>query len=158
VNFNNYSNGILVHQGFYSVYNSIRQQLFEWWNQYGSNIKYLYLTGHSLGGATSTLCAFDFGNQTGTTSIVHYALASPRVGNPQFAQTFDQVSPYSIRVANTEDLVTNLPLAQFDGYTYEHVCITRGLVSFTKSLGSIKDNHIQAYDNLPICFQNVAPC
>ena len=51
----------------------------------------LYITGHSLGGALSTLCAADCARRTWRTtparpSIVHYSYGSPRVGNRAFAE------------------------------------------------------------------------
>lgn len=57
---NGYKDGILMHEGFYNIYISVRSQLWNWWTSNGANINTLYITGHSLGGALSTVCAFDF--------------------------------------------------------------------------------------------------
>jgi hypothetical protein len=57
---NGYEDGILVHKGFYNIYLSIRNQLWNWWEENKLWVKNLYITGHSLGGALSTLCGFDF--------------------------------------------------------------------------------------------------
>ena len=91
------SNGdpvVWVHQGFLDAYASMRSELLrlletvlageeEPWT--------LYVTGHSLGGALSTLCTYDCARRTwrGGVSrprIVHYNYGSPRVGNKAFAE------------------------------------------------------------------------
>lgn len=47
------------------------------------------MTGHSLGGALSTLCAFDCARRPWRRAprphLVHYNYGSPRVGNKAFA-------------------------------------------------------------------------
>jgi nuclear pore complex protein Nup85 len=47
------------------------------------------VTGHSLGGALSTLCAFDCARRSWRgvprPHLVHYNYGSPRVGNKAFA-------------------------------------------------------------------------
>lgn len=175
---NGYQNGILVHKGFYNIYLAARDKLWNWWNQNMFWVDTLYIIGHSLGGALSTICAFDFADAllnkepqitldmqyplqtTGTTGDtiklpIHYSFGAPRSGNPKYAEIFNQRMPASIRVNNTEDIVPQLPLATFNSYTYEQ---TGGNIPFTESLGSIADDHIEAYMNyLPICAQ-VAQC
>lgn len=149
---NGYENEVLVHSGFYNIYLAIRNQIWDWWNQNNSWIKTLYITGHSLGGALSTLCAYDF---AGVIAPVHYSFGAPRSGNSKYAQIFNQRVPTSIRVNNTEDIVTALPPAQWDNYNYEQ---TGGNVPFTVSLNSLADDHILAYQSyLPTCGE-VAPC
>jgi hypothetical protein len=173
---NGYESGVLVHQGFYNIYLAIRDKLWNWWNDNRSWITTLYITGHSLGGALSTLCAYDFaevflstgGNNSrtclkdcnGTKDCtiknlpIHYSIGAPRSGNPTYAQVFNQRLPTSIRINNTEDLAPQLPLATYSGWTYEH---TAGNVPFTTSLGSLADDHNIAYNNLPTCAE-VAAC
>jgi hypothetical protein len=142
---NNYIRGIRVHEGFYDVYISIRSKI---WNRYfeinkNNTVKNVYITGHSLGGALSTLCAFDFAGQIGNAMLIHYAFAPPRSGNPEYAYHFNRILPTSIRVVNTEDYVPNLPPSVFiSDYYYEQ---TTGEVSFTANLRSVAANHIQAY-------------
>lgn len=171
---------------------SIRDQLWDWWNNNQSCdfvapkgwVQTLYITGHSLGGALSTICGYDFAevffdrdcnvsaacnSQTCTPDIpnacddpciakslpIHYSFAAPRSGNTTYARTFNQRLPTSLRINNSEDVVPQLPPATWEGYTYEH---TAGNVPFTISLGSLRDDHIQAYYyHLPECPQ-VARC
>jgi hypothetical protein len=77
----------------------------------------LTICGHSLGGALATLLALDVAANTSFTNPAAYTYASPRVGDPSFADTYDQVVKNSFRVANRIDLVPKLPLPPF----YEHV-------------------------------------
>jgi hypothetical protein len=144
---------IKVHEGYYKIYKSIQKELQNWWQQNRGGKTNLFITGHSLGGAVSTLCAFDFTAQFRrdgvTIPITHYAMSSPRVGNVSFSKTFDRLSPYSIRVYNTEDIVPSLPPAIWDGLVYQHICANRGSVAFTRTLKSLSENHIDAYESLP---------
>jgi len=156
---NNYEPGIQVHKGFYGVYLAIREQL---WNLYKANenkIDELYITGHSLGGALSTLCAFDFAHYTTNKEqiLTHYSFAAPRSGNVAYSNKFNQMLPTSIRVYNTEDIIHSVPPAEFlGGYVYQH---TNYGVPFDVNLGSIGANHITAYtEYLPKCVDNKAPC
>jgi predicted lipase len=75
------------------------------------------ICGHSLGGAIVTLLALDLVANSAFKDPTVYTFASPRVGDPAFAGTYDQVVPKTFRVANRIDLVPKLPLPPF----YEHV-------------------------------------
>lgn len=147
---NNYKKGVDVHRGFYDLYMSCRNEL---WNIYNSNSvmqnsnlspsdsasqNQLIITGHSLGGALATICAFDF---AGTSPIV-YTFAAPRSGNDIYAKLNDNLNPYFLRVFNSEDVVPTLPPPIFGKYIYEHVGIP---ITFTSNLGSVSRNHIQSY-------------
>jgi triacylglycerol lipase len=115
----------------------------------------VFVTGHSLGGALATLAMCDLMAARPTAQM--YNFASPRVGDPAFARLFNAQAPIVWRIANTEDIVTNLPLATAVLSTssvprtalwrtvlvwylcdYEHVGAP---VSFTTQLGSIDLNH-----------------
>lgn len=148
-----------VHRGFYAIYMAIRCKLWSWWDSYGESVKRLFITGHSLGGALSTLCAFDFAEEIEPKNLIHYSFASPRVGNVEFSHQYDERVPYGFRVYNTEDLVVSLPPSTFMSNTYQHVCESHGGVPFTKSLGSLGKDHVDAYAKyMPICVDNRAPC
>jgi hypothetical protein len=164
---NGYEPGVLVHEGFYNIYLSIRNQLWNWWKDNSNWLKTLYITGHSLGGALSTICAYDFADifedgcnsRTGPPEIfnfpIHYSFAAPRSGNPKYAEIFNRRVPTSLRINNTEDAVPALPPATFNNVTYEQ---TTGNVPFTKSLGSLSKNHSEAYKKyMPLC-PDVAKC
>jgi len=71
-------------------------------------VKCLFITGRSLGGALSTICAYDIHN-IDDVEIVHYSFSSPRVGNAIFAKEFNRRVVHSYWTYNTEDLVTEIP-------------------------------------------------
>jgi len=77
----------------------------------------LTICGHSLGGALATLLALDVAANTQFKSPFVYTYASPRTGNHSFADTYNQLVPHTIRIANRLDLVPKLPLPPL----YEHV-------------------------------------
>jgi len=114
----------LAHQGFIKVNQSCRAQVVAAVNQAPSALP-LYVTGHSLGGALATLAALDIASNTPFTNPVLYSIASPRVGDPSFAECFDAVVATCWRILNTLDLVPLLPPEDiFDGVQllhYQHV-------------------------------------
>jgi len=140
--------GAMVHSGFYDIYTSIRDQIWDWWyNQCIFRVKTLFMTGRSLGGALSTICAYDMHNLIGV-QIIHYSFASPRVGNIVFADEFNRRIACSFRTYNTEDIITNLPGAIMRGANFKHVGLTSHNRPFTKHLGAIYSNHVDAYEEL----------
>lgn len=134
---NNYLPGMMIHKGFYQSYLGIRSQLLELL-QYQPNT-YL-ITGHSLGGATSTIAALD----TAAWNPIHYSFASPCVGNPVFAKQYHQLLPYGQRVINLCDAIPELPLPVIGKILYQHVA---NLIHFSENLGTVESNHIDAYVN-----------
>ena len=74
-----------------------------------SPVSEVFVTGHSLGGAIATLAALHIRKTTPFRLPILYTFASPRVGDPQFAQHFEPLECY--RIANSEDLVTTIPFA-----------------------------------------------
>jgi hypothetical protein len=75
------------------------------------------ICGHSLGAALSTLLALDVGANTKFANPTAYSYASPRVGDPSFVDTYNQLVPNTYRFANRLDLVPKLPTPPL----YEHV-------------------------------------
>ena len=102
--------GIQVHTGFLEAFESVRQQLTEALRQEFSvqgDINRVIITGHSLGGALSTLaglyiaCLFPE-----LRPILHVVtFGAPQVGDASFARAFDTLVPYSVRVINPYDHV-----------------------------------------------------
>ncbi len=69
----------------------------------------VYITGHSLGGALATLATLLTAKRTNFTKPVLYSFAAPRSGDRAFANQFKDLECY--RIANSEDLVPNVPPA-----------------------------------------------
>lgn len=147
---NNTSDDDLVHKGFYNSYVNICQEKIL---ALLSN-KNIIITGHSLGGALSTLCALDLFNRYEYASFTHYSFASPRVGNDSFVTSYNN-TVNGLRINNTEDLIPQFPIAKMGQWQYEHVGQN---IPFTVSLGSIKENHMDAYKQLPSCPLPVGNC
>jgi hypothetical protein len=85
---------------------------------YPAPVTSLTICGHSLGGALATLLALDIAANTKFGPILKaYSYASPRTGDPSFADTYNQVVPNTIRIANRLDIVPKLPLPPL----YDHV-------------------------------------
>lgn len=106
-----------VHAGFYKAYRSVRGDIFKLVDTLLAGEKEqwtLLVTGHSLGGALSTLCAYDLARRQRwadgiAPKIVNYSYGSPRVGNRVFAEKFNRLVPDCWRVVNNNDAVTLVP-------------------------------------------------
>lgn len=115
---------VLISEGFLNAWmTTIRDQVY----QIIQNIQpeRLFITGHSLGGALASLCAFDitmtrpggFASRRGFDMTV-YTFASPRVGDAGFATMFKNNIPRSYRVQNLWDPIPRFPTTYQD---YVHV-------------------------------------
>jgi triacylglycerol lipase len=68
------------------------------------------VTGHSLGGALATLFTMENGHKNKAFDIkLCCTFASPRVGNLEFARSFDLLPIESWRIVNQHDIVPKLP-------------------------------------------------
>jgi len=90
----------------------------------------LYVTGHSLGAAMSTLFAFRAAYDTGIPNkpLVNVSFASPYVGNSEFRQHFEELEKEGkirhLRVTNEDDVVPLIPFVGFQlgpPTLYKHV-------------------------------------
>lgn len=97
--------------------------------QWKQAVEALTICGHSLGGALATLAALDIA--VNSVAPFHdpaaYTYASPRTGDVQFANKYNQIVTNTFRVANDLDLVPRLPLFP----PYEHVLGEFTLKPFT---------------------------
>ena len=112
--------GVYVHSGFYdqlhknNVYKNILALV---WSLLVAKPDYsLYVTGHSLGAALSTLCGYELSKDLNNkVTVVNFA--SPRVGNIGFREKCDKKSNLCIyRITNDKDIVTCAPFIN-----YKHV-------------------------------------
>lgn len=98
-----------VHAGFHAAYHRLRPEILAALRQHRG--KNLYVFGHSLGGAQATLCAFDIGlNQPSNFSSRTLLISgSPRVGDANFRNLFESVSPGACRLTVQGDPVARIP-------------------------------------------------
>jgi len=111
---------IYVHSGFYKqlTSNCVYEELVK-------NIRLvleehpnydIYVTGHSLGGALSTLFGYMLASRV-ENNINVVSFASPRVGNYAWKKSFEETKNLThYRVTNKRDIVTAFPM-----YKYYHV-------------------------------------
>jgi len=117
------------HQGFLAAYRSVRCSVLRVVGERlasagqgadasdsSSTPWTILLTGHSLGGALATLCAYELAHleladagEAGVERLVVYNFGSPRVGSGAFASHFDASLPDAWRVVNAADLVPRVP-------------------------------------------------
>lgn len=113
-------NDIYVHNGFYEQlhtndnYNKITNVVTKLLNQYYNyNV---HVTGHSLGGALSTLYGYQL-SKCIAQHVTIVSFASPRVGDSNFKIDFDNCKNLThYRFSNHRDIVTSTPT-----FFYEHV-------------------------------------
>lgn len=107
-----------VHLGFQKIYATLDPSPAELARRISGR---LVIAGHSLGAALATLAALELHRLRPTV----YTLASPRVGDPVFAATYDALVPRTFRVANFWDPIVRRPDADTDliikQYSYRHV-------------------------------------
>ena len=135
---------IKTHSGFAAIYSTCRQQIMNALNTLDSS-KQLFITGHSLGGALAVLCTLDTAVNTAYKDPVMYSFGSPRIGNPKFVQVYNEIIDNSVRIVNTNDIVSLLPPTvvhpplSSELLYYRHV---KDLVTITVQTGSITGNHL----------------
>ncbi|KAI8140910.1 catalysis At the Interface: the anatomy of A conformational change in A triglyceride lipase [Fennellomyces sp. T-0311] len=98
-----------VHRGFYNSYQEVAGSIIPVITQQVSQYPdyTLAVTGHSLGGATSLLCALDLHQRGFRPSL--FTQGAPRVGNLGFARYIVNTNiPYT-RLTNKRDLIVDVP-------------------------------------------------
>tara|TARA_R110002073_G_scaffold289900_1_gene454877 strand:+ start:632 stop:1567 length:936 start_codon:yes stop_codon:yes gene_type:complete len=109
----NQEKNVYVHRGFYEQLTKNKNHdvitrkikaLLETYPDY-----HIFVTGHSLGGALSTLYGYMLSNEI-KQNITVVSFASPRVGNYDWKKTFDAKSNLDhYRITNNNDIVTAFP-------------------------------------------------
>ncbi|KAI6243382.1 Class 3 lipase protein [Aphelenchoides fujianensis] len=76
----------------------------------------VYVTGHSLGAALSSLASAAIVRNNGFTdrNSFHYNFGQPRVGDATFAVSHEKLLPSFYRLTHARDLITLLPQTYFD--------------------------------------------
>ncbi|MEA5500909.1 lipase family protein [Limnoraphis robusta] len=111
-----------IHEGFANLYSSIAESVIAAVRELNPKVP-LYFSGHSLGGALATLASMDVAIRLPQlkNQIRLYTYASPRVGDPIFAEAHSQLIPNSYRIVNLGDSFTLLPLTNTKKLVYVHV-------------------------------------
>lgn len=98
-----------VHAGFYHAEQSIQQAMVEEvraLRQQNPQYK-VVVTGHSLGGALSTLAALTLTSLNTSITLINFG--SPRVGNRDFAEFASSTIKNRFRLTHYRDVVPHLP-------------------------------------------------
>jgi len=135
------SSGILVQKAHYIIYNSFRSDLLSAIKTKVNNDTIFISTGHSLGASLASICFLDISLNNIVQKRTLYSFASPRVGNVEFANAINNTQT-AMRITNSEDIVTGIPLSINKDYIYDHFT---SAFEFSLNLGNYKANHVNAY-------------
>ena len=93
------------------MFENIKNDLLELLNE---NPEYsIFITGHSLGAALSTLFGYELSRDI-ENEVTVVSFASPRVGNPAFRREFDNKKNLThYRISNDRDVITAAPMINF---------------------------------------------
>jgi hypothetical protein len=108
-----------VHEGFQKVYEVIQDSALEAVRGVLKPGDELLITGHSLGAALAILFANDAVSLTQNLQVCTFA--GPRTGLGDFAASYNQRIPGTLRVVNRWDIVPNVPVPAPPLCIYEHV-------------------------------------
>lgn len=98
-----------LHSGFSYYENQVSADVYLAAKQLRTNNQKFLVTGHSLGGAASTIWCSNWLTQR-IIPMEHITFGSPRPGNKAFAKKFNKIfGDISLRVTNGSDLVPHLP-------------------------------------------------
>ncbi len=133
----------LIHEGFLQVYRSIHNDVHNTLTEIGT-IDFLYICGQSLGGALSLLLIAD--PLTNQNNKACYLFGTPRIGNPDFANSLTDLNIY--RIVNRADIICDLPTSVSpnfvgdpnDVFLYQHPTNSE-IVFFEDNRSSIIENH-----------------
>jgi Lipase (class 3) len=84
-------------------------------------VKTIHVVGHSLGAALATLYVADNAATSAMNTPIICTFASPRVGDPVFAEKFNQLGVTSWRIVNDLDVVPKLPVLGFEHVNTLHL-------------------------------------
>lgn len=117
--------GEKVHNGFYTAFESVKEDLYSSINYILNTTKFnktnpnriqsVVICGHSLGAALTVISSYmickDFPQIAHL--VKNLTIGCPRVGNSTFKDNYNKLVPTSIRIVNDKDLVTRIPKIGF---------------------------------------------
>jgi hypothetical protein len=101
---------VAVETGFYVQYNQVREFIVNKLSKYLQNNKNanIFFTGHSLGSAIASLCAFDFYNLSKNTYLI--LNGCPQTGNSAFKRAIEKrLKGNILNIVYGNDLFVRLP-------------------------------------------------
>lgn len=167
-NTQNQMNGVKIHTGFITQYNSVREKIVREVSDFVNECHAdkiapsITVCGHSLGGALATTCSLDLGNIfKDNISLSSYTFGSPRVLNDAGYTIFQKMLKYAYRIVNNNDIVPQVP---YFGYKHvgELIHILKNYSVNSKDyyifplFASIPDHLIENYCNVLKTMMNLA--
>jgi hypothetical protein len=142
-------NGVFVHHGFNSVLQGHKDEIYPVLKKLHKQnpTAEIVVTGHSLGGALSTLFGYMAAKELPKSTVRVISFASPRVGNETFRIEHDKIPNLThVRVVNNRDAITATP-----SFYYSHV---------GKTVLHLTDSGLKPYDNYnyPVWTFSIAQC
>lgn len=129
-----------VHAGFLKLYASLRDLALAALDSLQPQGP-LWVCGHSLGSALSSLAVFDLRERWPDQALQHYNFASPRLAAPDFAADYNALGVPTFRLVNDSDLVPQVPAAVSGRWLYQHLGLA---LTFTASYAGLAANHSMA--------------
>tara|TARA_B000000477_G_scaffold2994_1_gene2803 strand:+ start:21309 stop:22025 length:717 start_codon:yes stop_codon:yes gene_type:complete len=125
----NPKDNIKIHKGFFDQYMSVKDKIYKTIQQINKNINLenIHISGHSLGGALAYVCAVDIHLVTNNPNIRVLTIGSPRPGNKDFANYFNNNIRESVRYKNKNDIITKMPLTSKFKHVHPSICLKDGL-------------------------------
>lgn len=137
-----------IHHGFALAYKAAADSLLRKVKiMLENDMRPVYLTGHSLGGALATVCSFDLvlsGIISSSDQVSVTTFGSPKCGNMSWVKLYNRVVPCHWRVQIDTDAVTMIPKVG-----YRHV----GKTALVTSQGQL----LLDPSALDTCFKTVKP-
>lgn len=102
----------LVHEGFLSIFDQVKDQVYQILIDHHTEYDNIIMSGHSLGGAIISIMSLyvAVSDVTQNKTIAVYTFGKPRVGNPDYANCVTAKVPFFYRIENMDDMVTQLPI------------------------------------------------
>ncbi len=109
---------VRIHKGFRINLNLLQKQIDDWLATIPKDCKGYICSGHSLGGAMATLCAYRLAAKGLNVSRV-ITFGAPRVGDFKFQKIYKELGlqDKTVRVVNGTDAVSYIP-PEFLGYSH----------------------------------------
>lgn len=136
---------IMIHEGFSQLFIKLVPQIRFIIEEQKDRFDNIVVSGHSLGGALSSICCVYLNNIT-SKPIFCYTFGKPRVGNSGYAKYVNKIMKNKFwRIENENDLIVQLPFAVIPNYKdYNQSLIFQHegeSIMFSENWESLRLNH-----------------